>query len=394
MRERIGPVILHLGLNKQPLKSGRHSAYIRVQYSAENRYYSCHSEFTPKEWASFEKEPDHDHPVMVSFRLFEKAVRELLRDDAFSFTTLSQMTRRRQGNTIQDLVSDYAESFRKQNKHNTADMYDALLSGLNTFLKSPLPAGRFTADTAKWYLDWLSDRGCGPTTVNIRARNLTAVLNKAVKDRIIPSNPMDGVRRPSVRRRNMNISRESLSKLLHADKSVLGEAHYKWLRYWKALYFANGMNIRDLLLLTRKNIQTSEIVFVRRKTEDISGREVHVPLTPELHETLSDLATGKEHLLPDLDGTAPESVEEHKRIRLVVANANRHLRAVRSILRIPEKITTYSARHTFATKLQQAGVPVEFISDAMGHSRISTTQNYLEGYTSDQRRKNAELLKV
>ena len=55
-------------------------------------------------------------------------------------------------------------------------------------------------------------------------------------------------------------------------------------------------------------------------------------------------------------------------------------------LSITNDVTTYAARHSFATVLQRSGVGTEFISEALGHSNVKTTQNYLAGFEDESKR--------
>ena len=394
MREKIGEVTLHLTINNQPLKSGKHTICLRVQHKNTNRYYSTHCEMSKEEWTLFEKSPDSDHPAMTTYRTFLNAIKSLVRDDAFSFANLSQATNRSRGNHIQEILLEHTLQLRRDGKHNTADMYNNLYVCVNEFLKGkPTPITSFGPDTCRSFVRWLTDkRHNNPTTVAIKMRNLTAVMNRAVEAKMITRNPMNGIRKPQPRRRDLSISPESLKKILFAGPSDLPEDTYFWLLHWRALYYGNGMNARDLLRIKRSDVRNGEIVFTRHKTEESSGKIVHVALIPQLYESLEPIAKGKRLLLPYLEGIKENSMEEHARIRQVVKNINMHMRAVSAILRIPEKVTTYTARHCFATVLQQKNVSIEFISNALGHSSIKTTQNYLDGYTNEQRVKNARLL--
>ncbi len=60
-------------------------------------------------------------------------------------------------------------------------------------------------------------------------------------------------------------------------------------------------------------------------------------------------------------------------------------------LSIENNVTTYAARHSFATILQRSGAPVSFISEALGHGNVQTTQNYLAGFEDESK---AETLKA
>ncbi|MCA4529255.1 tyrosine-type recombinase/integrase [Bacteroides ovatus] len=45
---------------------------------------------------------------------------------------------------------------------------------------------------------------------------------------------------------------------------------------------------------------------------------------------------------------------------------------------------TYVARHSFATVLKRSGVNVAIISEALGHTSLSTTQFYLDSFDNEQ----------
>ena len=55
-------------------------------------------------------------------------------------------------------------------------------------------------------------------------------------------------------------------------------------------------------------------------------------------------------------------------------------------------ISTYTARHSFATMLKRSGVSISFISESLGHRDVRTTESYLADFEKDERVKNASLL--
>ena len=57
-----------------------------------------------------------------------------------------------------------------------------------------------------------------------------------------------------------------------------------------------------------------------------------------------------------------------------------------------DHISTYTARHSFATVLKRAGANIAYISESLGHQDLKTTENYLASFERDERQKNAELL--
>ena len=55
-------------------------------------------------------------------------------------------------------------------------------------------------------------------------------------------------------------------------------------------------------------------------------------------------------------------------------------------------ISTYTARHSFATVLKRAGANIAYISESLGHSDLKTTENYLASFEREEREKNAQIL--
>ena len=63
---------------------------------------------------------------------------------------------------------------------------------------------------------------------------------------------------------------------------------------------------------------------------------------------------------------------------------NYYLKNIGKKLNVSTKITTYVARHSFATVLKRSGVNTSIISEAMGHSSEKVTQIYLDSFENDQ----------
>ena len=57
-----------------------------------------------------------------------------------------------------------------------------------------------------------------------------------------------------------------------------------------------------------------------------------------------------------------------------------------------ETITTYTARHSYATTLKRSGANIAYISESLGHNDLSTTEHYLASFEKEEREKNAQLL--
>ena len=66
---------------------------------------------------------------------------------------------------------------------------------------------------------------------------------------------------------------------------------------------------------------------------------------------------------------------------------NNHLKSLSRKLRLHSSVTSYTLRHSWATTAKYRGVPIEMISESLGHKSIKTTQIYLKGFKLEERTK-------
>ena len=96
------------------------------------------------------------------------------------------------------------------------------------------------------------------------------------------------------------------------------------------------------------------------------------------------------YIFPVLSGkeTAVQLKTKTKTLTRII---NRRMQKIADALGIGH-VSTYTARHTFATVLKRAGANIAYISESLGHSDIKTTENYLASFEREEREKNAALL--
>lgn len=92
----------------------------------------------------------------------------------------------------------------------------------------------------------------------------------------------------------------------------------------------------------------------------------------ELIELYSD--KDSPYLLPVI--TNPDK-HERKQYEAALRRINNALKIIAEMIRLPVPLTTYVSRHAWASIAKSKNVPVNVISDALGHDSIATTQIYL-----------------
>ncbi|MCM0720327.1 site-specific integrase [Parabacteroides sp. W1-Q-101] len=160
------------------------------------------------------------------------------------------------------------------------------------------------------------------------------------------------------------------------------------LDYFLFCFMACGMPFVDLAHLTRDNIVGKDIVYHRQKT----GMRVQVSITPSMRMIIKRYARkDSRYLFPILfeDGGS----RSYYKYQLVRYNAD--LKIIGNYLRHPVTLTSYVARHTWATEALRQNTPIAVISQALGHTSEQSTRFYLDSLDqSIMKRANRKITKV
>ena len=76
--------------------------------------------------------------------------------------------------------------------------------------------------------------------------------------------------------------------------------------------------------------------------------------------------------------------QQYGRVQRTNKRINRYLKLIGEHLHLPIPLTTYVARHSFATVLKRSGVSTSIISESLGHSSEKITQIYLDSFENSQ----------
>lgn len=128
----------------------------------------------------------------------------------------------------------------------------------------------------------------------------------------------------------------------------------KYIDAFRLSFYLIGINMADLLALTPDNVQQGRIVYTRRKTH----RLYSIKIEPEA-QTILDTYKEERLLL-----SWAENCEDYRHF---ANRCNNNLGTIRAGL------TTYWARHSWATIAASLDIPEDTIALALGHSSAHTT---------------------
>lgn len=240
-------------------------------------------------------------------------------------------------------------------------------------------------DTAwlRKYETWLRSNNIKENTIGIRFRTLRAIYNLAIEENIVKAEyyPFKKYKVSKLHEETAKraITKEDINKVL----SYKSSNPYTRLPIdlFTFSYFMGGINFVDMAYLTKDNIIDNRLIYSRRKTSKL----IKLPLQPKAIELIHKYADpDNPYLFPILSSFHKTEQQQRNRIHKVISKVNDRLKAIGKELGLPIELTTYVARHSFATSLKRSGVNTSLICEALGHSSERVTQIYLDSFGNDQ----------
>lgn len=213
-------------------------------------------------------------------------------------------------------------------------------------------------------------------------RLLNHCLNKAVELQIIKSSPLRAVELPPLPQEHIEVfTQDQVNQILSTIKQ-----HKIYSRYhtFIALAFASGMRIGEICGLKIKNVH-ADYVYVDNTVKRIGTEIVDNP--PKTKCSIRKISLPKDlcaALVEQHAGDPTEYVFHSAAMQPHdYSNVRTRWRKILQLCKIPYK-NFHVTRHTHATLLIYAGIPITEISRRLGHAKTSTTLNtyahYFEQY--------------
>jgi len=275
-------------------------------------------------------------------------------------------------------------------KAGNAAVYRNVARVLRRFTEGrELPFADLTAATLEAFDEHLRANGCTGGGISVYMRTLRAVVGKATKAGLMHRDQYPFETKLTSGYAIADLSSENNPRpITDADMDKLKRFPFdehpnlaEAVRVFLFSYYSGGMNFADIARLKPSDVtKDGRIVYKRQKTKR-KGRDAE--LSFKISEPVAEILAafdghGGPYLFPFL---GPEHVTEKQRktrIDKCLKRVNRELKDVADVLGLDATLTTYVARHTFATTLNWKDVSVEVISQRMGHKSIATTRAYLK----------------
>jgi integrase/recombinase XerD len=389
-------------------KNGKHPIRLVIRHNNKKKRYSIGQAVTEAEWSKvFAKNLKNEDLKQVRFALegIRNRAEEIIASiDPFSFESFqnkffnintNEAEEKIQIPSLKNLFDDYITRLKTNGQAGTAISYQTTINSIEAFRQNLLITD-LTSDFLDDYERHLTAKSNSNTTIGIYMRQLRAIVNQAIKNKLILADdyPFKDYVIPASRNIKKALPDDDIAKLLLYQPTPTQQKAYD---FWIFSYLCNGMNFADIAQLKPENIDGNYLTFIRQKTKRTKKKDL-TPIRVGLHPRATEIISKQRNtdlsnpfLFPILKaGLNP--LQEKYRVQRFIKGVNKNMELIREILGIKISLATYSARHTFSTVLKRHGVPTSFIKEALGHSSLITTESYLDSFPDEDKLKYANLL--
>ena len=255
----------------------------------------------------------------------------------------------------------------------TAKNYRASLCSFKQFRNNlDLPMDEIDTIIMEDYQAYLKSKRLTPNSISFYTRILRSVYNRAVKQELIEDKkPFRTVFTGMEKTLKRAIPIGDIRRIRRLDLMFRPDLEFA-RDMFIFLFLCRGMSFVDAAYLKKEDIRSGILTYRRQKT----GQILHIKII-EMIKELIDRYSDKDspYLLPII--TRPEDDDDRRQYEAALHRVNNSLKTIAKKIKLDVPLTTYVARHSWASIAKSKNVPVNVISDALGHDSIATTQIYL-----------------
>ena len=383
------------------LANGEHPLMLRIAQNGKSTYKSLKISVAAKHWDFERNVPKPNNPnkdliqkIILKTKLDyqQKILEKKANSEEFTASSLiNEQKEEIKAKTVEEfylsLIEDLKQKGRIGNSYAYLNSYNTLRN-FNKGKKLNYTFSHIDVPFCKKFEDWMRSKGNKDTTLSYQFRTLRATYNKAIEAKIVAreKNPFIEYKLSHFNTKTIKraLSKNDTLKIINADCTNQSKLRKLTHDLFSFSYLCGGISFVDIANLTHQNIIEDRLIYQRQKTHG----NINLLLSKEASAIIEKYSTYQqeaEYLFPILHCKRHITpMQKSNRVHKICHQVNTELRAFAKELGITAEVTTYVARHSFATILKKSGVNIGIISQALGHQDIKTTQIYLSKFDNEQ----------
>ena len=383
------------------LSNGEHPLMLRIAQNGKSKYKSLKISVAAKHWDFDRNVPKPNCPskdlinkiiLKTKLEYQQKVLEKKANEEEFTASSLIHEQKNEiKAMTVDDFYKQIINELKEKGQIGNSYAYLSSYDNLKNFNKGKKLNYTFShidVVFCKKFEDWMRRKGNKDTTISFQFRTLRAVFNRAITAKVVnkDKNPFSEFKLCHLNTKTMKraLSKSDILKIMDADchdKSELSQLAHDLFCF---SYLCGGISLVDMANLTPENIIEGRLIYQRQKTHgsinlQLSDRAMQIINKYNNYQKRANyifpILHCKRHITP---------MQKHNRVRKYCLHINHELKQLAKELNITANVTTYVARHSFATILKKSGVNIGIISQALGHQDIKTTQIYLSKFDNEQ----------
>ena len=282
---------------------------------------------------------------------------------------------------LMDFMKRIITGFMKEGRPGTAHVYQSTYNRILDFMGGrPMDFAELTPSWLKAFQNYLLSRQLQWNSISTYMRMLRAVYFRAVDEGLAPVQfrLFHGVytgTRVTVKRA---LGTEVLRRLQKPVPEHTGLEKTRML--FLLLFMLRGIPFVDIAFLRRCDLEGNILTYRRRKT----GAWLTVRIEPEAMKLMQELQ--------NTDAESPyffpfiryPGTDEYRQYQHALRMFNYYLKKISVKLGKNVSLSSYTARHSWATIANFRDYQQELISNAMGHSSVKVTETYFQRHADDR----------
>lgn len=369
------------------LKDGTHPIVLQLIKDRKRKLVTIGTSFE-KYWNFGKEQPNANHPQVKELRALirkkkndaEKAIIEL---DDFGKPydvddVIEKLDLSRRSTSFKEYTDTIIERLKRAEKYGNARIYtDAKSAFLSFNNERDIDLKNITVRKLKQFENHLIEKGLRTNSISVYLRTIRAIYNKAIKENLVSDKyyPFKNFKIKKEATIKRALSKENIKAIAEIDLSDRKELEMARDIFLFSFY-NRGMNFIDISFLTNKDVSNERLQYRRRKTKQTFS----IKITEQAREIIEKYMSGEDddYLFPIVK-KGNEYVSYRTGIRLL----NKRLQKIGKELKLNIPLTSYVARHTWATLAKRSGISTAIISEGLGHDSELTTQIYLDSFENE-----------
>lgn len=380
-------------LKNKPLKNGEFPIFLRIIKDRKSKLISVNFSCEKIHWNENQSKFRKNHPLHVqrnssletmmarAEKIFSDSIaigKEISLDEFENLFFNFKMERKI---SLNDFWIEKIEDLKTSGRTGNARYYEDCKRAFLKFAHGKtLYFNEITPTLLSKYEVYLRSKGASDSGIAVRMRGIRAVFNDAILKNITskdnyPFNTYKISKLKSTSNKRA-ITFESIQKIKNLNLSEFPNL-INSRNYFIFSYYTRGMNFYDIMKLTWEDISEERIIYIRSKTKTKLTVKISEPIL-EILNYYKDQNRPTKYIFPIMLKNDMTPIQIEYRKEKTLKKFNNDLKKIADLCKIDAPLTSYVARHSFATNLKQKGISTDIISEAMGHQNVSITQAYLK----------------